>query len=903
MTSVVYIFMTMAILILGLTSQLAQAQQFEFFPGAKYDPTVPDLRKILGYDWGEKISMHHEIERYLHALSEASPMIELHKYGETWEGRTLYYLVISSRENLARQKEIKAGMQALADPRRSTGNTTAMLKRLPAVAWLGYAVHGNEISSTDAALLTAYHLAATSNDSLTRKILANTVLIIDPLQNPDGRDRFVSYFRQSRGRWPNPQPLAAEHGEPWPSGRMNHYLFDMNRDWFAMTQPESVGRVRTFLEWYPQVVADLHEMGSNQTYYFPPPANPVNPNMTEAQADWLARLGENNAKWFDKFRFDYFTREVFDSFYPGYGEGGPLFHGAIGMTYEQAGADGLVIERDDRTLLHYRDGIHHHFIASLSTAEAAAEHREALLRNFYEYRRSAINEGLQEHVKEYLIPPGKDPNRALKLATNLMQMGVEVKRARKRFINSRVRDYYGGNARVLELPEGTFVVPAAQPAKRLVKTLMDRHVQMDKEFIKEQVERRKKRRDDEIYDITAWSLPLLYGAECYTADQPSDGDFEILNAPPQPVGTVHGGKAHLAYLIKWGQNNAATALASLLRQEIRVHTTDKAIQLGNEVYPRGSLIIKVKDNPDDLHQRLEQLARDQGLEIFATNQSWVTLGVNLGSEHVKFIKPPKVALVYDRPTNPYSAGWTRYVVEQRLGYPVTAMHGWRLDSSELDKFNVLILPDDSPALGGYAGVLTEAIVNRLKTWVRNGGTLITIEGATHWLTKEKVDMLATRRELRGGKPEARVEEKSGDAPKISAGDSATFNYETAIIPEAELPDRTPGALMRVRLENNNWLSAGYDGFATVMVTSSNIFTPLKMDKGVNIGVYLPSDEALLSGFTWEETLKQIGNKAYLMHQRLGRGHIIAFAEDPNFRGFMDGLTLLFANALFFGPAH
>ncbi len=881
------------------------SQSFEFYPGATYDPNIPALKKIVGHDWAEKITLPHEAERYIHALAEASPRLELIKYAESWEGRSLYYLVVASEKNLGRVAEIKQAMQKLADTRNLTAaQADELINNMPAIVWLAYGVHGNEISSTDAALLMAYHLAAAQNDSVSQKILAQCVVLIDPMQNPDGRDRYVNYLRQTQGRWPDENQLSAEHNELWPSGRVNHYLFDMNRDWFANTQPETQGRTRHFLEWHPQVFVDLHEMGSGQTYYFAPPADPKNPNMTASQVDWLTRYGRNNAKWFDRFRFDYFTREVFDSFYPGYGEGWPIFHGAIGMTYEQAGADGIVIQRDDETLLRYRDAVHHHFIASLSTSEMAANNRAELLRYFYNYRRTAIEEGSRELVKEYIIAPGSDPNRALKLAGLLMQQGIEVKRAEAPFSNARVRDYFEGKLVSKNFPAGTFVVPLAQPAKRLLKTLMDRQTDMDKAFIDEQLQRRKKRLPDEFYDVTGWSLPLLYNVECYTAEVPSSGNLILLETPPKAQGAVHGGKAHLAYLLAWGKNAAAAALADLLRQNVRVHTSDKEFTLDGRKFPRGSLIIKTKDNPDDLFARMQKLAADHGVEVHATNNSWVSEGVNFGSGYVQFIRKPKVALAYNMPTSPLSTGWTRYVLEQMYGYPVTVINTWQIGAADLSKFNVLILPDGSGFWGGgYSAILNENAVQRLKTWISGGGTLITFGDATRWLTQEKVDLLATSRELKNGKPEREAgKEKKDEAPPATA--SGAYDLEKAIQPREELPESTPGALMRVQLEPTHWLSAGYDdGRAIVMVESRNIYTPLTLDKGVNVGVYFAEDKVLASGFTWETSRKQIANKAYLMYQRLGRGHVIAFAEDPNYRAFMGGLNLLFMNAVLLGPAH
>jgi hypothetical protein len=887
-------------------------QHFEFYPNASYKSNIPTLEQIVGHSWGEKITMHNEAEQYLKALSAASPNVEMVKYGETWEGRSLYYLIVASEQNLARVQEIKSGIQKLADPRKiSASEADNLIQSLPSIAWLEYGVHGNEISSTDAGLLTAYHLAAAQGDTLAPLdkyptgladlVLKNSVVIIDPMQNPDGRDRFIHYFRQTRGRWPDAGQQAAEHREVWPGGRTNHYLFDMNRDWFALTQPETQGRVKAFLEWYPQVFVDLHEMGSNSTYYFAPPADPLNPEMPPAQIKWLQNYGKNNAKWFDRMQFDYFTREVFDSFYPGYGEGWPMFQGAIGMTYEQASVRGLVVKREDKTTMHYRESVQHHFISSLSTCETTARDRADLLRYFYEYRQSAIEEGKNEAVKEFIIAPGNDPDRSMKLAKLLVKQGVEVKVADQPFQNGRVSDYYNSAAGSKRFPAGSYVVSLAQPAKRLVKTLLVKHVDMDEEFIKEQLRRKKKRIGDQIYDVTGWSLPLLYDVECYAAQQVSSGEFSILDANAVSKGQIHGGKAQLAYLIPWGSNAAARALAALQYKGIRVSSTDKPFTLNAKKYPRGTLIVKLKNNPENLHDILTEIARRENVDIDATNTSWVDDGVNFGSGNVRFLKKPKIVLAYNRPISAYSVGWTRYLIEQQYGYPVTIMHANNLGRADLAEYNVLILPN---AFGNMNNAIGNA--DKIKDWIRAGGTLITYGGATHWLTGEKVGLLATTRELKGGKPdkpEGKKDKKPGDEKENKPDLSKPFDVEKEIQPEKELPFGVAGAIVRISLDIEHWLAFGYDGDANVMVSSSNIFTPLKLDKGRNVGLYRSEEELVLSGFIWEESKKQLANKAYLMHQQHGRGHVVAFAEDPNTRAFFDGTNLLLMNAIFFGPAH
>ncbi|HZS08086.1 MAG TPA: M14 family metallopeptidase [Blastocatellia bacterium] len=906
------------LILLSLISITSFAQSFEFFPGAKYDPAIPTLKQVAGHDWGERITMHHEMERYVNALQQSAPArAKLFRYGETWEGKSLYYLVIGSPQNIARLDEIKADMQKLADPRRiSSSEANSIISSMPAVVWLAYSVHGNEISSTDAALLTAYHLLAAQSDAIVEAGMKDTLVIIDPMQNPDGRDRFINYFRQTMGRWPDADTQSAEHNEVWPSGRVNHYLFDMNRDWFAQSQPETQGRAKAYLEWFPQVFVDLHEMGSNSSYYFAPPALPWNPNLTKVQSEWLAKFGRNNAKWFDKFRFDYFTREAYDSFYPGYGEGWPMFHGSIGMTYENASVRGLTVRRSDETTRTYGESVQRHFISSLSTVENAAQNREALLRYFYDYRKLASEEGARETVKEYIITPGSDPNRAAKLAATLMKSGIEVRRADAAFSNPKTRDYFDGQLQPREFPAGSYVVSLAQPAKRLLKTLMDKHTPQDREFIDEQRERNRRRLNEEFYDVTAWSLPFLYDVPCFMAEQASGGNFTTLRQPPLPAGRVHGEKASLAYLIPWGTQSAAAALADLFRQDVRVHSSDKQLRLNGTSFPRGTLIVKTRDNPADLHERMQKLAATHGVDIYPTDSSWVEEGPNFGSGNVNYLPRPRIAMAWNTPTSANSVGWTRYLLEQRYGCPVTVIRAEQLRFSDLTKYNVLILPD---SFGGYTAMLGDGA--KLKEWVGNGGTLITFANATSWLTEEKVAMLPVKREKRekaGAKGDKDKEKREGaepgqqPKPEISRSPQAgaspkaqddTATIEKAIEPADEYPSSTPGAIVRVKVDNTHWLGFGYGDTTTALVDSNRIFSLLKLDQGTNVAIFAPADKMLLSGLMWDDVQKQLPNKAFVMDAPLGRGNIVSFAEDPNYRAFQESMSLMFMNAVLLGPGH
>ena len=859
------------------------AAPVELSPGTIYDPKIPTLKQVVGHDPAQEITPPEGIAAYLKALAAAAPeRTRLIEYARTWEGRPLHVLIVGSAERMAKLSQVQADLKRLADPRGlPAGEADRLVRELPVVVWFLHAVHGNEISSSDAALAEAYHLLAAQGDETVAAILKESLVLIDPLENPDGRARFVFQNLLGRASSPDAEPASAEHDEPWPGGRSNHYLFDMNRDWFAQSQPETVGRTRVYLDWFPQVVVDLHEMGGDSTYYFAPPANPINPHVTKQQRGWFEAFGKANAASFDERGFAYFIREVFDSFYPGYGESWPIFQGAVGMTYEQASARSLVYRRRDESILTYGDGVLHHFTAAITTAATAAHSRERLLRDFLDYRRTAVEEGTRG-TQEYLLPPGVDPSRTDRLARLLAAQGIEVRRATEAVrLGSRT------------LPAGTYVVPAAQPSGRLVRNLLDPHTEMDEAFVKEQERRRKKRLPDQIYDVTAWSLPLVFDVECLTSDRPvtaRTAPFDVGSPTTAPALA----DARVGYLLPWGSGSAA-AVAEALQVGLKARTAERGFKLAGKAYASGTAILRVSDNGRDLKDKLGAIAARHDVQPVAIDSGWVDEGISLGSGEVHALKAPRVLLAWDAPTSSLSAGWARYVLERRLGQPATAVRVSSLGRVDLRRFDVVVLPS-----GDYGTSVPESVAKRLADWVRSGGTLITLGEASRWAAGEKVGLLETKSELRDGRPDVEPSEKD---EKKKAEPIKPFDLEKAIQPERERPEATSGALVRVVLDPEHWLSAGTDGEIQAIVEGDRVFTPIKLDKGRNVGVYATKDRLMASGLLWEEAKEALAQKAFLIGQPLGEGHVIAFAEDPNYRAFAEATELLFMNAVLLGPAY
>ena len=415
---------------------LAQSAATVSLPVAELqaDSAIPAIQAITGHDWATHITNQSEMERYLDTLVKAAPdRAKLEKYGESYEGRGLYYLVISCAENMQRLEEIRLANLQLAETQPATSESAAPpIAQMPALVWLAASVHGNELSSTEAALLTAYHLLADQRPE-TKQLLEQLVILIDPLQNPDGRARFVSVYGENRGVFDSADPLSTEHAERWPGGRFNHYLFDLNRDWFLQSQQESQYKVRAYRHWQPQIYVDAHEMGPNSTYFFVPPSDPINSFMLASQKEWMWKLGRQQAEWFDRYGFSYTTREMFDAFFPGYGSEWPTLQGGLGVLWEQAGVRGLSVDRDDELTLHYREAVLHHYISALATLEIAAAQRVELLTNFQAASERAIQLGEEGPVKYFVLPTRLHRDRTRKLVQLLERNGVRVQQIAKTF--------------------------------------------------------------------------------------------------------------------------------------------------------------------------------------------------------------------------------------------------------------------------------------------------------------------------------------------------------------------------------------------------------------------------------------------------------------------------------------
>ncbi len=937
--------------------------RFDFYQRGPYRESVPRPQTILKFDIGEFHTNYALMERVIEKIAAAaSDRVRVMDIGETNEHRMMHLVAISSPENIARLDQIKANIERLADPRRtSDAEARAIVNETPVIVWLNYTIHGNESASFEAMMQVVYQLAA-SNEPATLDILTNTVALVNVCANPDGHERFVSWYNSIATG--NPEPLAAEHREPWSVyGRVNHYRFDLNRDNLASTQIETRNVQQAYLEWNPQVFVDHH--GQPSQFFFPPAAQPINPNLpTEQTARWLTTFGRANATQFDQRQWDFYVRDVFDLFYPGYWDSWPSLNGATGMTYETDGGGfkGINWKRDDDTIVTLRSGIAKHFVASMTTLSTASSNRTARVNDYYEFKRSAIAEGKTERLKRFVIVPAKDPAKALDLIEILLRAGIEVGQTRESFRSTSSHVYMGKDSTTSrDFPAGCFVIDVAQPQKRLAKALLEPNTEQDGSFVREQIARflRNQRRGENaakedygFYDITAWSLPLAFGVEAYWTEDivpvsatKMDDSSHITTVPrPFLIGLGVIARASIAYIIPYDRDGAASLVYRLQREGFRLAIATRRLTAGGRDWPRGTIVVRVSRNPDTLHEAMSRLASETSVEVTAVNTGFNETGeTGIGSENVISLKRPRIIVAADDAVSQTSYGSIWHLFE-RFGVDFTAMTIANIKRAELDKYNVIVLPDGSAA--GYFAAFGKAGVDTLRGWVSRGGTLVCIKGAGVFAALKDVNLTSSR--LVGSEEDDQKDQKAedktaepkpspltSDAKKPEESSSTTSKNKESkksateqrreeanqteksegASPElppiaspsarpGQVPEAVPGAIMRATIDRTTFLTYGYEEKELpVLLASGYFFRPSK--EGTNAVVFTSdvNQSLRISGFVWpDNTERLLRGTVYVVDEPTARGHVVIYAEDPTFRGIWRNMTRLFLNSMLFSSA-
>lgn len=820
--------------------------------------SIASPAEFLGYDLGERFTDHAGVVRYMEHLAEASPLVEVVRYGESVERRALIQVVIARTDYRARLDEILAANRELTDPDTPESRAREIARTNPAVLYLSYGVHGNESSSSEAAMWTAWDLARGAE--AVAGVLDSAIVVIDPVVNPDGRDRYVNWYRQVSGAEPNENPNAAEHWEPWPGGRFNHYLFDLNRDWAWMTQQETRARLATWERWSPQVHVDFHEMSWTSSYFFFPATTPINPIYPQHILEWGRRFGQANAAAFDQRGWAYYTAESFDLFYPGYGDSWPSLTGAIGMTYEQAGHGraGLKIRRPDGTLLTLHDRAQHHRTTGHATLRTAATRKSELLLDFARFHRT-VDQGLPD----VLLVPGADRGRIDALVALLRGQGIVVEEATRAF-RADAKAHQGFRAR-RDFPAGTYRVPARQPRGRLALTLLQPEVLLDATYS---------------YDVSAWSLPYAYGVEAHTVDRvPNAGWQRIDTVRPVATGDVELDKASepYGYLVA-PSFSAWPAMVDFLEAGGRAIVLEKAFTLGGRAWPAGTFFL-----PRHSNEALADKVAVSGLAGLAhpVHSGWTEEGNDLGTGRAYNLSLPRIAVLMGDGVSATSYGAHWFFLEQTLGIPFDAIPVHALGMIQLDDYDVLVLPE----MGRGA---LERSAEQIRDWVRRGGTVVAVGSGA----RAAASLLAQI------DPRSDNEKESGDeARRRALRGRAARQLERW---EAQVP----GTILPLRLDADHPITfgAGIDGDPNayfVLHTGGAVFEP---DAAFETVAHFPANLQKVSGVISAENLERLSESTWLARKSLGRGSIILFADDPLFRHFWYSGFQLFTNALLIGPA-
>lgn len=839
-----------SIALITLFPHLSQAQNDYFFDSdARFDERIPSPEQFLGYPIGTLHTRHDAIVAYMRELARLSDRAVLDTIGETYEHRQQVVLKVTSSENHAGLEEIRQEHLSIVSPNSEIGS----LKNQKSVVLLGFSVHGNEPSGSEAALLTAYYYVAGLHAEV-RTAIDEAVLLIDPAFNPDGRDRHSTWANAFKGDPMVSDPVDAEHNEMWPGGRTNHYWFDLNRDWLPLAHVESQNRIDFYHQWYPNVVTDFHEMGTNSTYFFEPtkPFGSENPVVPRDNYDGLNNLFANYFhEALDEIGSLYFTKEQYDNSYPGYGSTYPDIHGALGLVFEQASSRGHL--QDSRMgKVAFAFTIKNHLTSSLATVRASVGEKETLLRHMANYFQTAVEEG-RNAGGGWVFGDADDNGRNEAFLDLLLRHRIETY-ALDEAITVNGKRFEEGKA---------FYVPNEQKQYRMVRTMFEKVT----DFY-----------DSIFYDASAWTAALAYNIpyENYTGKSNLAGNQLNRNDLKGTYQSVE--QTEYAYLIPWNEYYAPKALYYLLQKGLYVNTAFKPFSIqtnaGTQSFGFGTLMIPVRRQEVDaslVHAYIEEATELAGIPAYSVKSGFSQSGIDLGSGNFRTIEKPKVLMLIGDGTSSYEAGEVWHLLDSKVGMTVTKVTTDNVNRINWSNYNTLILVS-----GNYSS-LGENNINEIKSWTRSGGTVITLRSATSWAIRSKF-----------------VDENLAEDPEDETDDR--LDYVTAR--DVRGSTAIGGSMYQTDIDITHPLGFGYTRRDLPVYRNHSIF--MEPSKNPFSTVVQYTDNPLLSGYVNSANLEKLGGTASVVASGLGRGSVILFADNPNFRGMWYGTNKLMFNAIFFG---
>ncbi|MFT6687493.1 MAG: hypothetical protein ACJAX7_000492 [Saprospiraceae bacterium] len=809
-----------------------------FLPeNTSYNPQIPTPKSIIGHEIGDWHITHDKLVQYMYEVAEKSNRVSIENRGSTFEGRPLLLLTITSESNHNNIENIRKSHVALTEENSSSINTSEM----PIVVYQGFSIHGNEPSGSNASLALVYYLAAAQGTEVD-DLLANTVILFDPSYNPDGLQRFANWANIHKNKNINPDPNDREYSEVWPGGRTNHYWFDMNRDWLPVQLPESRARIKTFHDWYPNILTDHHEMGTNSSFFFQPgiPSR-THPLTPQKNQDLTGAIAKFHAKAFNKIGSLYYTEESFDDFYYGKGSTFPDINGAVGILFEQASSRGHAQESDNG-ILTFPFTIRNQFTAALSTLEAAVSMRKEML----DYQKEFFSNSRKEASKGGAIVFGdeKDASKVFHLAEILERHKIKFYEL-KHDISTSDKNFKKGFS---------YVIPKNQKQHRLIKAMFEKRTQF---------------KDSLFYDVSAWTFPLAFNLDYTENVSMTQVGSEVMELKKIKTSIIN--KSDYAYLMEWHDYYTPKALHKILEKGIRAKVGMKTFSIENKEYDYGTILIPVQNQKitnDELHLFLKEISEENNIKITGVSTG-LTKGIDLGSSQFKALDSPKIALIIGDGISPYDAGEIWHLMDQRYDIPITKLDTRSLKRKDLSRYSDIILPNN------WGNALDKQSTDKLKEWVKNGGTLIGFKNAGKWFNKNEFLKLKFKSE-KDSAQHITFEQKS--------------NYFGAKV--------IGGAIFNTQIDRSHPITFGYKNATLPIFRNSTLF--LVADKESYNNPIRYTKDPLLSGYISQNNLNFLKETVAFRKGKLGKGTVVYFTDNTNFRAFWYGTNKLMMNAIFFG---
>ena len=899
-----------------------------------YTESISNPEVFLGFEAGQRVADPAQISAAIDAWQGQSDRLKVVEYARTHEGRPLFAVFISSPENLARLDEIEAQITRLSDARNigdSEANT--IIKALPAVAWMAYSIHGNETSGADAALASIYHLIASTDNEVT-SMLENMIVVIDPMMNPDGRARFAKSLEQYRGTAPNVDDQSLLHTGDWPFGRTNHYFFDLNRDFYLLTQPETQGRVALINTWRPQLIIDGHEMGAQSTFLMGPPRQPLNANIDKDLQKWARVFSEEQGAAFDDRSWRYFTGEWFENWYPGYSNYAE-YRGSMHILYEQSRMAEDGVRRPEGTVQTYMESVHHQFVSTMANLESLAIHSQAMYRDYWDGRKYNVSSKGEFGNRSYVFLANENHGRMNALVERLEAQGIELYTNDKSITVAAATSQLGEEAKDVEIPAGSLIIPNRQPDAPLVAAILEFDADVKKSVLVEERQRTLRDGSSLMYDTTAWNFSMMYGLPSITVPQHL---AKGLSPWTSHSGTQSIDETALAWAVNGEDDRSVAFAARLMEQGINVRIIDKATVLSEEALPRGTVVVTAMDNPksDNVVELVSAEAKTLDVDLVSVGSGYGAGDLpDWGGAHFRLLSRPQIAILSQQGFSSYDVGSSWWAIDTHLGIRHSQIDTAYLSRADLRRYNTIVIPNGYRPMSG-------AETSALKDWVKQGGTLIAHDNSAAQLARDNGigqvrsigDALESAQDYDIALQRERLSTSDAldtaavSAHRLSSAVDYPWDQGAKALSGDELKRREAwqkrfmpsGAMVAGQVDTLHWMSFGTPETLPLLYENQPVLmTKDRQQAVVRVGVLredsnaseaqavnwstVPAGNALtvrMSGLIWPEAAARIANSAYVTRERVGKGQVILFSGQPNFRGSTRGVGRIWLNALVYG---